>query len=100
MLITLVIKLFIVLCVISIPISIFVGFIITYTVLTFGDGQGDDEDSSLTHLDHGFQSKLPPGILPPGLPTLKAVAPAVTPQEQKKDEVKVGKFLEILRQLE
>lgn len=82
------------LCDISTPISIFVGFIITHTVLTFGDGQGDDEDSSLTHLDHGFQSKLPPGILPPGLPTLKAVAPAVTPQEQKKDEVKIGKDLD------
>ncbi|XP_063696860.1 cytoplasmic dynein 1 intermediate chain isoform X6 [Culicoides brevitarsis] len=64
-----------------------------YYVLTFGDGQGDDEDSSLTHLDHGFQSKLPPGILPPGLPTLKAVAPAVTPQEQKKDEAKIVKEL-------
>lgn len=61
-------------------------------MLTFGDGQGDDEDSSLTHLDHGFQSKLPPGILPPGLPTLKAVAPAMTPQEQKKEEVKEGNF--------
>ena len=64
-----------------------------YYVLTFGDGQGDDKDSSLTHLDHGFHSKLPPGILPPGLPTLKAVAPAVTSQEQKKDDVKVVKEL-------
>lgn len=72
-------------------------FIITYAVLTFGDGQGDDEDSSLTHLDHGFQSKLPPGILPPGLPTLKAVAPAVTPQEQKKEETKEGKVTHFSR---
>lgn len=56
-----------------------------YYVLTFGDAQGDDEESSLPHLDHGFHSKLPPGILPHGLPTVKEVAPAITPQEQKKD---------------
>lgn len=62
----------------------------TYTVLTFGDAQGDDEDHSL-NMDHGFHSKLPPGILPHGLPTVKEVAPAITPQEQKKDDVKVGK---------
>jgi hypothetical protein len=61
----------------------------TYTVLTFGDAQGDDEDHSL-NMDHGFHSKLPPGILPHGLPTVKEVAPAITPQEQKKDDVKVG----------
>ena len=64
----------------------------TYTVLTFGDAQGDDEDHSLSHLDHGgFHSKLPPGILPHGLPTVKEVAPAITPQEQKKDDAKIGK---------
>ncbi|CAD7089868.1 unnamed protein product [Hermetia illucens] len=56
-----------------------------YYVLTFGDAQGDDEESSLPHMDHGFHSKLPPGILPHGLPTVKEVAPAITPQEQKKD---------------
>jgi hypothetical protein len=63
-------------------------------VLTFGDGQGEDEDHSLSHLDHGgFHSKLPPGILPHGLPTVKEVAPAITPQEQKgKDDVKIGKL--------
>lgn len=60
----------------------------THTVLTFGDAQGDDEENSLTHLDHGFHSKLPPGILPHGLPTVKEVAPAITPQEQKKEEDK------------
>jgi dynein intermediate chain len=59
-----------------------------YYVLTFGDAQGDDEENSLPHLDHGFHSKLPPGILPHGLPTVKEVAPAVTPQEHKKDEEK------------
>lgn len=62
----------------------------TYTVLTFGDAQGDDEDHSLSHLDRGFHSKLPPGILPHGLPTVKEVAPAITPQEQKKDDIKQG----------
>ncbi|XP_055389732.1 cytoplasmic dynein 1 intermediate chain isoform X4 [Condylostylus longicornis] len=56
-----------------------------FTVLTFGDAQGDDEESSLPHMD-GFHSKLPPGILPHGLPTVKEVAPAITPQEQKKDQ--------------
>lgn len=59
-------------------------------MLTFGDGQGDDEENSLTHIDHGFHSKLPPGILPHGLPTVKEVAPAITPQEQKKEEIKEG----------
>lgn len=57
-------------------------------MLTFGDAQGDDEENSLPHLDHGFHSKLPPGILPHGLPTVKEVAPAITPQEQKKEEEK------------
>lgn len=60
-------------------------------MLTFGDAQGDDEES-LSHIDHGFHSKLPPGILPHGLPTVKEVAPAITPQEQKKDEVKEGGY--------
>lgn len=69
----------------------------TYTVLTFGDAQGDDEDHSLSHLDHGgFHSKLPPGILPHGLPTVKEVAPAITPQEQKKDDVKIGEDVKII----
>ncbi|XP_058061538.1 cytoplasmic dynein 1 intermediate chain-like isoform X10 [Anopheles bellator] len=63
------------------------------TVLTYGDGQGDDEENSLTHIDHGFHSKLPPGILPHGLPTVKEVAPAITPQEQKKDDLKEVKEL-------
>lgn len=57
-----------------------------YIVLTFGDAQGDDEENSLPHLDHGFHSKLPPGILPHGLPTVKEVAPAITPQEKKEKE--------------
>ncbi|VVC93589.1 unnamed protein product [Leptidea sinapis] len=55
-----------------------------YYVLTFdGDGarQGDDEDAA-------FHGKLPPGILPHGLPTVKEVQPAVTavPQEKKEEE--------------
>ncbi|XP_058061495.1 cytoplasmic dynein 1 intermediate chain-like isoform X5 [Anopheles bellator] len=54
---------------------------------------GDDEENSLTHIDHGFHSKLPPGILPHGLPTVKEVAPAITPQEQKKDDLKEVKEL-------
>lgn len=52
-------------------------------VLTFdGDAarQGDDEEA--------FHGKLPPGILPHGLPTVKEVQPAVTdaPEEKKEEE--------------
>ncbi|XP_063227692.1 cytoplasmic dynein 1 intermediate chain isoform X5 [Bacillus rossius redtenbacheri] len=45
----------------------------------------EDEESSLPHLDGGgmFQSKLPPGILPHGLPQVKEVQPAVTALEQE-----------------
>ncbi|XP_055304227.1 cytoplasmic dynein 1 intermediate chain isoform X8 [Sitodiplosis mosellana] len=57
-----------------------------YYVLTFGDAQGDDDENSLPHMDHGFHSKLPPGILPHGLPTVQEVAPAITPQEKKNKE--------------
>ncbi|XP_022225382.2 cytoplasmic dynein 1 intermediate chain isoform X11 [Drosophila obscura] len=46
---------------------------------------GDDEESSLPHLDNGFSSKLPPGFLTHGLPTVKDVAPAITPLEIKKE---------------
>ncbi|XP_017129874.1 cytoplasmic dynein 1 intermediate chain isoform X4 [Drosophila elegans] len=50
---------------------------------------GDDEESSLQNLDNGFTSKLPPGYLTHGLPTVKDVAPAITPLEIKKEtEVK------------
>ncbi|XP_017100776.1 cytoplasmic dynein 1 intermediate chain isoform X19 [Drosophila bipectinata] len=53
------------------------------------DYYGDDEESSLPHLDNGFTSKLPPGYLTHGLPTVKDVAPAITPLEIKKEtEVK------------
>ncbi|XP_066993345.1 cytoplasmic dynein 1 intermediate chain isoform X7 [Anabrus simplex] len=54
-------------------------------VLTYDDGQAEDEESSLPHLDGGgmFQSKLPPGILPHGLPQVKEVQPAVTSVEQQ-----------------
>lgn len=75
----------------------------THSVLTFGDAQGDDEESSLPHMDHhGFHSKLPPGILPHGLPTVKEVAPAITPQE-KKDKLgeelkKESKYFWMIRQ--
>ncbi|XP_020808270.1 cytoplasmic dynein 1 intermediate chain isoform X12 [Drosophila serrata] len=55
-----------------------------YYVLAF-DAQGDDEESSLPHLDNGFTSKLPPGYLTHGLPTVKDVAPAITPLEIKKE---------------
>ncbi|XP_031358112.1 cytoplasmic dynein 1 intermediate chain isoform X6 [Photinus pyralis] len=60
-----------------------------FTVLTYDDGQGEDEEGSLPHLG-GFGSKLPPGILPHGLPQVKEVQPAVTAveQEQAKHEVK------------
>ncbi|KMZ10756.1 cytoplasmic dynein 1 intermediate chain isoform X17 [Drosophila sechellia] len=50
---------------------------------------GDDEESSLQNLGNGFTSKLPPGYLTHGLPTVKDVAPAITPLEIKKEtEVK------------
>ncbi|XP_049694689.1 cytoplasmic dynein 1 intermediate chain isoform X8 [Helicoverpa armigera] len=50
---------------------------------------GDEEDAA-------FHGKLPPGILPHGLPTVKEVQPAVTaaPQE-KKDEEKEKKVREL-----
>lgn len=71
-------------------------------MLTFGDAQGDDEENSLTHMDHGFHSKLPPGILPHGLPTVKEVAPAITPQEKKdtKEEKKEGILEKAVKYLE
>ncbi|XP_076290160.1 cytoplasmic dynein 1 intermediate chain short wing isoform X26 [Lasioglossum baleicum] len=56
-----------------------------YYVLTFDDGQAEDEENSLPHMD-GFQSKLPPGILPHGLPQVKEVQPAVTQVEQEKEK--------------
>nr|CAD7589663.1 unnamed protein product [Timema genevievae] len=53
-------------------------------VLTFDDSQAEDEESSLPHMNGGmFQSKLPPGILPHGLPQVKEVQPAVTSLEQE-----------------
>ncbi|XP_074034809.1 cytoplasmic dynein 1 intermediate chain short wing isoform X21 [Leptinotarsa decemlineata] len=53
------------------------------------DYYGEDEEGSLPHLG-GYGSKLPPGILPHGLPQVKEVQPAVTAleQEQRKEEVK------------
>ncbi|KAL0100289.1 hypothetical protein PUN28_019576 [Cardiocondyla obscurior] len=61
-----------------------------YYVLTFDDGQAEDEENSLPHMD-GFQSKLPPGILPHGLPQVKEVQPAVTQVEQEKQKEKPRK---------
>ncbi|KQS30121.1 cytoplasmic dynein 1 intermediate chain isoform X8 [Drosophila erecta] len=57
--------------------------------LEWEDEFTDDEESSLQNLDNGFTSKLPPGYLTHGLPTVKDVAPAITPLEIKKEtEVK------------
>ncbi|XP_029166272.1 cytoplasmic dynein 1 intermediate chain isoform X1 [Nylanderia fulva] len=61
-----------------------------FTVLTFDDGQAEDEENSLPHMD-GFQSKLPPGILPHGLPQVKEVQPAMTQVEQEKEKEKPKK---------
>ncbi|XP_065156917.1 cytoplasmic dynein 1 intermediate chain isoform X18 [Atheta coriaria] len=48
---------------------------------------GEDEEGSLPHLG-GFGSKLPPGILPHGLPQVKEVQPAVTAMEQAQQDIK------------
>ncbi|XP_053988566.1 cytoplasmic dynein 1 intermediate chain-like isoform X20 [Hylaeus anthracinus] len=63
-------------------------------VLTFDDGQAEDEENSLPHMD-GFQSKLPPGILPHGLPQVKEVQPAVTQVEQEKEKEKPKEVQEL-----
>ncbi|XP_033224828.1 cytoplasmic dynein 1 intermediate chain isoform X11 [Belonocnema kinseyi] len=65
-----------------------------YYVLTYDDGQAEDEENSLPHLD-GFQSKLPPGILPHGLPQVKEVQPAVTQVEQQKEKEKPKEVREL-----
>ncbi|XP_043272906.1 cytoplasmic dynein 1 intermediate chain isoform X29 [Venturia canescens] len=62
----------------------------THDVLTYDDGQAEDEENSLPHID-GFQSKLPPGILPHGLPQVKEVQPALTQVEQEKEKEKPPK---------
>ncbi|XP_050466522.1 cytoplasmic dynein 1 intermediate chain-like isoform X44 [Cataglyphis hispanica] len=54
------------------------------------DYYAEDEENSLPHMD-GFQSKLPPGILPHGLPQVKEVQPAVTQVEQEKEKEKPKK---------
>ncbi|XP_046613072.1 cytoplasmic dynein 1 intermediate chain isoform X33 [Neodiprion virginianus] len=66
----------------------------SHDVLTFDDGQAEDEESSLPHMD-GFQSKLPPGILPHGLPQVKEVQPAVTQVEQEKEKEKPKEVREL-----
>ncbi|XP_008549147.1 cytoplasmic dynein 1 intermediate chain isoform X7 [Microplitis demolitor] len=65
-----------------------------YYVLTYDDGQAEDEENSLPHID-GFQSKLPPGILPHGLPQVKEVLPAVTQDEQQKEPEKPREIREL-----
>ncbi|XP_029166307.1 cytoplasmic dynein 1 intermediate chain isoform X35 [Nylanderia fulva] len=52
--------------------------------------KAEDEENSLPHMD-GFQSKLPPGILPHGLPQVKEVQPAMTQVEQEKEKEKPKK---------
>ncbi|XP_017756703.1 PREDICTED: cytoplasmic dynein 1 intermediate chain-like isoform X10 [Eufriesea mexicana] len=54
----------------------------------------EDEENSLPHMD-GFQSKLPPGILPHGLPQVKEVQPAVTQVEQDKEKEKPKEVQEL-----
>ncbi|XP_024938170.1 cytoplasmic dynein 1 intermediate chain isoform X7 [Cephus cinctus] len=65
-----------------------------YLFLTYDDGQAEDEESSLPHMD-GFQSKLPPGILPHGLPQVKEVQPAITQVEQEKEKEKPKEVKEL-----
>ncbi|XP_012271337.1 cytoplasmic dynein 1 intermediate chain isoform X11 [Orussus abietinus] len=67
---------------------------ISNDVLTYDDGQAEDEENSLPHMD-GFQSKLPPGILPHGLPQVKEVQPAVTQVEQEKEKEKPKEVREL-----
>lgn len=71
------------------------------TVLTYDDGQGEDEEGSLPHLG-GYGSKLPPGILPHGLPQVKEVQPAITAveQEQKREETKEGIYYLFLNKVQ
>uniref|UniRef100_A0A8D9B8K6 Cytoplasmic dynein 1 intermediate chain n=1 Tax=Cacopsylla melanoneura TaxID=428564 RepID=A0A8D9B8K6_9HEMI len=60
-----------------------------FTVLTYDEAE--DEDNSLINIDGFNTSKLPPGILPHGLPQVKDVKPAVTSLEHtevKKEEPK------------
>ncbi|XP_076162526.1 cytoplasmic dynein 1 intermediate chain short wing isoform X17 [Ptiloglossa arizonensis] len=54
----------------------------------------EDEENSLTRMD-GFLSKLPPGILPHGLPQVKEVQPAVTQVEQEKEKEKPKEVQEL-----
>ncbi|XP_031364026.1 cytoplasmic dynein 1 intermediate chain isoform X39 [Apis florea] len=58
------------------------------------DYYAEDEENSLPHMD-GFQSKLPPGILPHGLPQVKEVQPAVTQVEQEKEKEKPKEVQEL-----
>ncbi|XP_034942623.1 cytoplasmic dynein 1 intermediate chain isoform X17 [Chelonus insularis] len=58
------------------------------------DYYAEDEENSLPHMD-GFQSKLPPGILPHGLPQVKEVQPAVTQVEQQTEQEKPKEVREL-----
>ncbi|XP_076162554.1 cytoplasmic dynein 1 intermediate chain short wing isoform X43 [Ptiloglossa arizonensis] len=58
------------------------------------DYYAEDEENSLTRMD-GFLSKLPPGILPHGLPQVKEVQPAVTQVEQEKEKEKPKEVQEL-----
>lgn len=79
----------------------FGAILFTTSVLTFDDiggvrNQGEEEEHSLEGPGGaaggggGFHSRLPPGILPHGLPQVKEVQPAVTQMEKelKKEEEK------------
>lgn len=58
---------------------VYIAFTEIGTVLTFDDGQAEDEESSLS-MDR--VSKLPPGILPHGFPQVVDVQPAITEAEE------------------
>lgn len=73
-------------------------------VLTYDAPEGDDEDAFGGGGGPTGAHKLPPGILPAGLPQVEEVRPAITrleqeQQERKKEEAKGGRLGYVICQL-